>query len=82
MWGAWHFAKLLPLCDLSDAVQDAEYQQSDDDKAAENDEAEKAPSHRLAPTMCKWVGFHDSPSCLQGLGRKAARPITRLNQFL
>jgi hypothetical protein len=35
---------------LSDAVPDAGYQQSDDDKAAENDEAEKAQSHRLAPT--------------------------------
>ena len=49
----WHFAKSLPLCDLSDAVQDAGYQQGDDDKAAENDDSEKAPSHRLAPTMCK-----------------------------
>jgi hypothetical protein len=52
MW-VWHFAKALPLCDLSDAVPDAGYQQSDDDKAAENDEAEKAQSHRFAPTMCK-----------------------------
>jgi hypothetical protein len=41
----------LPLCDLSDAVPDAGCQQSDDDKAAEDDEAEKAPSHRFAPTM-------------------------------
>jgi len=47
--GLWHFAKSLPLCDMSDAVPDAGYQQSDDDKAAENDEAEKAQSHRLAP---------------------------------
>jgi hypothetical protein len=40
----------LPLCDLSDAVPDASYHQSDNDKAAENDEAKKAQSHRLAPT--------------------------------
>jgi hypothetical protein len=45
--------KSLPLCDLSDAVPDAGYQQSDDDKAAENDEAEKAQSHWLVPTMRK-----------------------------
>jgi hypothetical protein len=49
----WQFAKLLPLCDLSDAVPDAGYHQSDNDKAAENDEAEKAPSHRLALPMNK-----------------------------
>jgi hypothetical protein len=49
--GVWHFAKSLPLCDLSDAVPDAGYHQSDNDKAAENDEAEKAQSHRLVPTM-------------------------------
>jgi hypothetical protein len=41
----------LPLCDLSNAVPDAGNQQCDDDKAAENDEDEKAQSHRLFPTM-------------------------------
>ena len=40
----------LPLCNLSDAVLDASYHQSDNDKAAENDETEKAQSHRLVPT--------------------------------
>jgi hypothetical protein len=47
------FAKSLPPCDLSDAVQDAANQQCDDDQAAEDDEGEKAPSHRFAPTTNK-----------------------------
>ena len=67
----WHFAKSLPLCDLSDAVQDAGYQQSDDDKAAENDEAEKAPSHRLAPTMCKPRSM--TPLLFAGAGARQPR---------
>jgi hypothetical protein len=49
--GVWQFAKLLPLCDLFDAVQDAGYHQSDNDNAADNDEAKKTQSHRLVPTM-------------------------------
>jgi hypothetical protein len=45
-------ANELPLCDLSDAIQDAGNQQCDDDNP-EDDEAEKAPGHGFAPTMNK-----------------------------
>ena len=78
--GVWHFAKSLPLCDLSDAVQDAGYQQSDDDKAAEGDEAEKAPSHGFPPTMNKprsmtrllLLAGRESPRCA-GVARHPTR---------
>jgi hypothetical protein len=63
--GVWQFGKSLPLCDLSDAVPDAGYHQGDDDKAAENDEAETTQSHRYASTMNKPRSM-TTPSCLQG----------------
>jgi hypothetical protein len=45
------WAKSLPLGDLSNAVPDKSEQQSSHHGAAENNEAEKAPSHGLVPTM-------------------------------